>query len=476
MAGLHALFLRIAVFFFVPGLAAALAVTSGATAREALSFDDATQMLLSRSDALAGARAAYDSQSHRAASLDYLDYPRVDIEAKALESEKTLKMNLDGLKSTASGILPLLNSASGPVIAAELPSSAVMGVHNSGVQSNITATLPLYTGGKIDATQKAAKAGVRQSGAELTLTEQTLRTQLAQIYFLYQFAVRVRDVRAEVRDGLHLHLSNAQHSENAGVIAHAQTLQAQVAYDEAVRNLTLAEADLRSAGVALANLLHLPDLPVVATPLFVTERALPPLRRFLDAALEKHGQLARLAAMDDQAGQGVRIESADRMPQVYLFGEYNIAGRNWDLTVPDWAFGLGVKYQLFSGIDRSEAEVAAVQRQAQVRAIIRQTRNDLETAVTRAYNDLSAARDRFRLLDSNIASARENVRVQDASFRSGYATSVDVVDARLALSRAEVDRAQAAYQYDEALARLLAACGEAETYGTYVAGADRVVK
>lgn len=476
MAGLSRLFLQSVRAFLLPGCVLVLSVASSAQAQSVLTFEDATHLLLSRSDALAGAQAALDSQNHRAASLDYLDYPRVDIEAKALESEKTLRLNLEGVKSTASGILPLLNSVTGPAIASGLPNSTVMGVHNSGLQSNITATLPLYTGGKIDATQKAAKAGVRQAGAELTLTEQTLRTQLAQIYFLYQLAVRVRDVRAGVRDGLRLHLTNAQRSEKAGVIAHAQSLQAQVAYDEAVRNLTQADADMRSAGVALTNLLHLPALPSAATPLFVTDRDLPPLRRFIDAALDKHGQLARLAALDEQAGQGVRIESAERMPQVYLFGAYNIAGRNWDLTVPDWAFGLGVKYQLFSGIDRSEAEEAAVLRQAQVRAIIRQTRNDLETGVTRAYNDLVSARDRFRLLDSNIASARENVRVQDASFRSGYATSVDVVDARLALSRAEVDRAQAAYQYDEALARLLASCGEAETFGTYIASADRVVK
>lgn len=461
--------------FGLASLALVVSVTASAAA-QSLSFEAATQMVLARSDALVAARAGVDSQSHRANSLDYLDYPRVGIEAKALDSEKTVKLDLSGLQDSAASILPLLSSTYGAALASEIPASKVIGKHNSGIQSNITASLPLYTGGKIGATQQAAKAGVRQAGAELTLTEQTLRTQLAQIYFLYQLSVRVRDVRIEARNGLKLHLQNAQQSEKAGVTAHAQTLQAKVAYDETERNLVQAEADMHSAAVALTNLLHVNATPQVASPLFVGTQPLPPVRQFIDTALEKHAQLARLAAIDDAAGQAVRIEGSERLPQVYVFGEYNVAGRNWNLTMPDWAFGLGVRYELFSGINRSEAEEAAVQRQTQVQAQIRQTRNDLETMVSRAYNDLSAAQERFRLTESNIVSAQENVRVQSASFHSGYATSIDVVDARLALSRAEIDRAQTAYQYDEALARLLAACGEAESYGTYVAKADRVVQ
>ncbi|MGB8602254.1 MAG: TolC family protein, partial [Rhizomicrobium sp.] len=411
-----------------------VAVTASAAA-QSLSFEAAIQMVLARSDALVAARAGVDSQSHRANSLDYLDYPRVGIEAKALDSEKTVKLDLSGLQDSAASILPLLSSTYGAALASEIPASKVIGKHNSGIQSNILASLPLYTGGKIGATQQAAKAGVRQAGAELSLTEQTLRTQLAQIYFLYQLSLRVRDVRIEARNGLRLHLQNAQQSEKAGVTAHAQTLQAKVAYDETERNLIQAEADMHSAAVALANLLHVNATPQVASPLFVGSQPLPPVRQFIDTALEKHAQLARLAAIDDAAGQAVRIEGAERLPQVYVFGEYNVAGRNWNLTMPDWAFGLGVRYELFSGINRSEAEEAAVGRQTQVQAQIRQTRNDLETMVTRAYNDLSAAQERFRLTESNIVSAQENVRVQSASFHSGYATSIDVVDARLALSR-----------------------------------------
>ncbi len=452
-----------------------LAPSAAAGDGSGVSFDQALERVLSYSDTLSGAKSGLESATHRASSLDYLNYPRVGIEAQGVMSEKTFRLNTSKVKDAAGTALPALNPATGAAVAAQIPDSMILGLHNSGPRAEIKAELPIYTGGKIDATQRAAMAGARQAGAELSLTEQSLRTQLVQTYFRYQLALLVRQVRTEARDGLHLHLENAQKSERAGMIAKAQMLQAQVAYDEAARNLVQTDADVHSAKVALVNLLHLGEIARADTPLFVVSGSLPPLQRFLKQAQQKHPQLARLAAMDDQAAEMVRVERSERLPQLFAFSEYDASPRNPDMTRADWAVGLGLKYELFSGIDRTEAEDAVSKRQTQVQAAIRQTRIDLDTAVTNAFNNVEAARDRFLLLDSSIASARENVRVQDASFRAGFANSVDVVDARVALTRAEVERAQTAYQFDEALALLLAASGEAERFSEYVTKADKVI-
>lgn len=474
------------IMFFLPrsaAIALILLVAAPAIAGSpaAITFDEAVRLALARSDALAGARAHYDSQAHHAASLEYLDYPRVEFDAKALASEKTATIDLGGVKSAAGDALTsVLGSAGAAAVSAQIPSSTVFGMHNSGVQAQATATLPLYTGGKIDAAQQAAAAATRQAGAELTLAEQRLRVEVAQTYFLYQLTLKVRAVRLDVRDGVRRHLDNAKAAEKAGIIPHSQTLQAQVAFDETERQLAQAEADVASVAVALGNLLHLPSPPLPATPLFVIARPLPPRKAFLAAALSGHGQILRLMALEAQSAEGVRIERSARLPQLYLFGEYNLAGRGLlghdrDFTVPDWAFGVGMKYALFSGIDRSEAEQAAVKQQARVQAILRQTRVDLTTAIMRAYNDAEAARSRFALLSSSLTAARENVRTQEAAFRAGMATSVDVTDARLALSRAAIERAEAAWRFDAALARLLFASGQADSFSEYIAKADQVI-
>lgn len=79
------------------------------------------------------------------------------------------------------------------------------------------------------------------------------------------------------------------------------------------------------------------------------------------------------------------------------------------------------------------------------------------------------------LLDSSIAQAQENLRLQELAFREGQATSLDVIDARLGLGGARVERAQAAYQYDIALAQLLEVSGQMDRFEEFRRRADEVI-
>src|SRR5690606_16933152 len=106
----------------------------------------------------------------------------------------------------------------------------------------------------------------------------------------------------------------------------------------------------------------------------------------------------------------------------------------------------------------------------------REARHQIASGVTKAYNDLGSAREQYLLLDSSIVLARENLRLQELAFREGQVTSLDVIDARLQLGGAMVERAQAAYEYDVALARLLEISGRIDHYYEYVRQADKALQ
>lgn len=93
----------------------------------------------------------------------------------------------------------------------------------------------------------------------------------------------------------------------------------------------------------------------------------------------------------------------------------------------------------------------------------------------KAWYELETARQQFVLLDSSIEQSRENLRLQELAFREGQATSLDVIDARLGLGGTEVERAQAAYQYDVALAQLLEISGQMDRYEEFRRRADEVI-
>ena len=452
---------RAAAAFFWASLAAA----GGAQAQEAgavgLTFEEASARLEQVSDALAAAEANVGSKRDLSEATRHLRLPDISLDAREMKFQKSLDLPL--------GPLAQILSPYG------IPETISLHQRDWRFRPSLIATMPLYTGGQIPAAQQAAAAALRQADAERLGEAQNQGLQLVQVYFGQQLASRALEVRRAVRDGLQRHLENAQKLERGGMATKAQRLQATVARDQAEREYQKAVNDLDTIGATLSRLLRSPQPVDARTPLFVISGAVLEPERFQRAARDHHPGLDRLRAIVDQAAQGVRVQEAKLKPQVFLFGQRDLNRGDALLTDPDWVFGIGLKYTFLSGSDRPRQISAARGQLEQARAGLREAENQVAIGVTRAWNQLETARRQFLLLDSSIAQAEENLRLQELSFREGQSTSLDVVDARLRLGGAAIERAQAAYQYDVALAQLLEISGQMNRYPDYVKQADKVI-
>ncbi len=448
--------------FANPALAHFTADTAPAASVEgtavAISFDAAATRLVGVSDSLAAGAAQVRAREAQAGAVATLHRPEVSIDIKELDYRKSLSLSTGSIGPSL-GLPPTLDLATGGWKFRPL----------------VNATMPLYTGGQIEATQRAARAGVTEARADAANTAQTLTLQLVQAYFGQQLATAVLAVRTDARAGLERHYQDALKLEKQGFASRSQALQAQVARDESERDLQKAANDLATATAYLRNLLRSETALQPTTPLFVISAPLERLDDFIGSADQNHPQVSRLKAVGEQAREGVRIQQAKQLPQVYLFGQYDLNRREALFTEPDYIYGIGLKYTLLSSADRGQQVNAARATQAAAEAGLRQARNDLATATTRAYNDLDSARSQYLLLDSAIAASRENLRLQQLSYREGLATSLDVIDARLRLIGVLVQRAQAAYQFDVTLAQLLAVSGQTERFASYISRADKSI-
>ena len=426
-----------------------------------LDFDAARARLVRVSDALTAADAGVRGKRDFERATAHLRLPDITIEARQLQYRKTLDLPVGTL---------------GPVANAfHLPPTLRFEQQEWRSRPSLTVELPLYTGGRISAAQQAAGAGVREAVATRDAELHSLDVQLVQAFFGQQLAERALAVRRDVRDGLQEHLAHADALAAEGFATRAQQLQAVVARDEAEREYEKAVNDLATARTALMTLLHNETTVTTATPLFVVSTPLATADEFRRAALDRHPQLARLRAIGDQARQNVRVQRAELKPEVYGFAQYDLYRHDALLTDADWAVGIGIRYQLLSGSGRLQRLQQSHEEVAQVDASVRDLIRRIEVGVARAYNDLETARSHFLLLESTIAHAEENVRLQELSFREGEATSLDVIDARLSLGKARIDRAQAAYQFDLTLAQLLELSAQTDCYGEYARRADKVL-
>ncbi|MFH7376024.1 TolC family protein, partial [Pseudomonas syringae pv. tagetis] len=83
------------------------------------------------------------------------------------------------------------------------------------------------------------------------------------------------------------------------------------------------------------------------------------------------------------------------------------------------------KYTFLSPNSRPAQISAARAQQEQAEAGLREAENQVALGVRKAWNELETARQQYVLLDSSIAQAQENLRLQELAFREGQATSLD---------------------------------------------------
>jgi outer membrane protein TolC len=433
-----------------------LAAGCGAASAEGLSIDEARRQLEEGSDSLRAARLNQEARGLEAEAARSLDLPTVSATVMYSKLERKFELNTSPLSAVVPGF----------------PNQLDLTYKNEGVRPIVSVNWPLFTGGKITAAQQLATARTAEAGATLKGTSESLATRLVSTYYGLQLAEQALVVRQSVFDALTLHLHQAQRFETTGLIARADRIHAQVAYDEARRELLKAQDDRALAQSALNHLLNSKTDVQPASPLFVRSTPIEPLNNWLDLGMSGHPVLAVLDAKRQQTLQLQTIEKSRLMPDVLATGFYELNHDVLTPVEPDWLVGVVVHMTLFDSQDRMSRIEASKRETRSVEALTAQAKSDLSTLIEKRWRELDQARNRYLLLESSISLAEENVRLREAGFREGQATSLDLVDARLSLAKAQIERAQAARDYDVSLAELLEASGQSDRFTDYANRAD----
>ena len=262
------------------------------------------------------------------------------------------------------------------------------------------------------------------------------------------------------------HLAEAMALEESGMIAHAERLHAEVSRSEAERELKKSRRDAEIAATGLKNTLNSPYDCVPTTPLFVVN-GIEDMEVFRKTALANNPVLRQVEANRQLVHQAYMKELSRYSPDIYVFGNRELAGRNRSMTSPEWYIGFGASMTLFDGLNRYNSLMAADYTQDRVMMMEKKAKSDISALVEKCYNEMMKNREQLQSLDSALAFATEYLRVREKAFQEGLATSTDLVDAQLNLSRVKIERLKALYEFDVSLARLLEVCGISEQIDRY---------
>jgi outer membrane protein TolC len=445
-------------------LITALLLPLPATASDALTLSDALRVAGEANENILAARAEVSGRERELTAARRLGWPKVDFTAKTVRIDAPISIDLSPIRS----VITMLHPQAAPLI----PPFRLDVQEESFQRVALAAGMPLYTGGRIAAAQRAAGERVREANELERAAAASTSSEVVQRYFAVVLAERAAAVQRDVVAAIEEHLRHAQRLEEEGLIAHAETLHAAVARTDAQRALVKAEGDARLAREALSATLAAKRIDsTLTTPLFILEE-LP--QRLTAPDLAGNPNLLRAAALRAQAAAGTAAEAASRKPQLALAASRELDESGLTVLDPTWSVGVGLSLTLFDG--GREARIAASRtREERAELLERKARRDLSTLHESRVIAMRNSQEQFRLADAAIELAQENLRVRTRAFEEGFGTSLDVVDARLALARIELARLAAASDFDNALAQLLEVRGESAHLLELMAGAHEVI-
>ena len=171
---------------------------------------------------------------------------------------------------------------------------------------------------------------------------------------------------------------------------------------------------------------------------------------------------AHKLAIDGLQRQIVVEKSATR-PQLNgfvsydLYSEQDVRATNGDFS--GYTVGVQATWQIFDGF-MTRGKVRGVQAQiGEAEAALATTRLQVEADVRTAFYELEQAEATLRPQAENIRLANENLDLTAKNFDAGVATQLEVLQARVDLTRAQLTELSSRQAYNTALAKLLRAVG-----------------
>jgi outer membrane protein TolC len=331
----------------------------------------------------------------------------------------------------------------------------------------------IYAGGQIVAGIRAQKFVEESAYYQLRdVVDQTVATVRSQFYTVLtdRSLITVAEETVKLQEDL---LKDQTNRFEAGTVPRFNVLRAEVELANVIPNLIRAKNDYLLAEIALAKTLGLdpgpggkPEFTCVGE-LTVSKRPFD-LIQALDLAKARRPFLKVQRQQIKIQGEQVKIAIAGYLPQLnanggYMFQNSRFSDR-WDDTIDGWFFGFTGSWDIFDGFDTYGKTKSARAQLESARINYRDSVQRVELEVQTAYANLIAQRETIRSQQKNVEQAKEALRLANERLAAGAGTQLEVLDARVALTRAQTTELSARGDYNKAVAEFDRATATDTTY------------
>lgn len=424
---------------------------------------------LGKNPALEASGYEWEAANKERKAAKSLRSPQIGLIANYTLMQKDIKIDINdmkpGAKQALGGLFPQLgtNPIIGGLFAADW--AATIQEKNFGFVA-ATLKMPIYMGGKINAAYNFSKLQLQEVEQKHVQINGELFSELVERYFGLALAYKVIDVRKEVEEGMEHHFSDAVELERNGIVAKGERLYAEMYYSKAKTEYQKSIRDCETINYALCNTLSDSVIFVPQTELFIGAN-LSDVAYYKELARANNPKLQQVRIKEEMAREGVKAARSEFIPHLSAIGGVNAYSNNVTDILPTAAVGVNLTFNIFNGLNREFKYGATKMKAKQVEALGRKGQEDIATLVTKIYAELLSLNEQYNSEGKTLEFAEEYLRIKEKAFSEGMVPSSEVVDARLNLAKAKVERLQIAYKYDVTLAKLAELCGDNNLFSNH---------
>ncbi len=349
-------------------------------------------------------------------------------------------------------------------------------------QLGLTGSVELFSGGRVQAQNRAARAGRRSADIELTAQRAQLRLDVAQAYYDAALADRLVAIADSSLAQTEEALRQTSLARQVGNQSEFDLLRARVTRDNQVPALLQARTTRELSYLRLKQLLNLPYTDSITltdgigdgTPAGLLTQATNAVTAaqmvmaLTDSVVQRTDTSAEARATVRQLEENLTVEEAERriaksdyLPSLTLSTSYGRVAfpdagiPEWNSFVNNWTVTVGASMPLFTGGRVRGQNVVAEANVVEARARLQQTR---ELAALDARQSVAQLEQAAATLAASSGTAEQATRaynIAEVRYREGLSTQLELSESRVLLQQARANRAQAERDFQVARLRLM---------------------
>jgi len=334
----------------------------------------------------------------------------------------------------------------------------------SGISGSVSVSQTLFDG---SAFASISRAGHSRASAEASLdaTRREVVLGVRRAYYGLLKSVQLRDVQLEALELAKEQLRKTESLFDLGSASRSDLLKAQVQVAQEELSLISAEKTAATARAALCYAIGIGvTTEIEAVDPSVAESP-PPSEFDLDEAVSRRPDVRAQEEAVTAAHRSLLAAKAGRWPDLSLSLQYARSEDSFDAFFDglsdDYSrtVSLSLSLPIFDGLATTAGIARATASLRSSELALQDTRQSAAYEIETARLSLAEQLSRVAAAETALARAEEDLRISEERFRLRSASMLELIDARVAYSRARANVVQARYDHETAAAELVTALG-----------------